>query len=495
MCATATDIPFGPLHDSLESRLRHLRLLGAVLVSALLLCMGRAAHGDDAVGSAAVPDGPAQVTVQDRTWDDGSVLMVRWLAPVDGLPVDHYLVYRLRTQPELESVRRDLLADALAKARKDATDAMLGEEWSGTPASLSRDVRQELRAAREEAAEQAREQFAAQWEAQQRSEQQWMLVTLQVPEDGLEAAVDLLNRGESYRVGVKAVRGGAESALIEAAEAGVPQRWPFDKQRRFVLLFLLIFGGAVVVYILIARSGKPLKVRKIAGLEAIDEAVGRATEMGRSVLFVPGIQDMNEIQTIAGITVLSRVAKVAAEYDAKVEVPTARSLVMTTARETVQAAFLAAGRPDAYNEDLIYYVTDEQFGYVAYLSGMMVREKPAACIYMGMFYAESLILAETGNAIGAIQVAGTAQPAQLPFFVAACDYTLIGEEFFAASAYLSGSPEELGSLKGQDVGKVVVAVIVIIGVAMVSLGTMLRGSATGEMLMDAVAYIQETVLR
>ena len=46
---------------------------------------------------------------------------------------------------------------------------------------------------------------------------------------------------------------------------------------------------------------------------------------------------------------------------------------------------------------------------------------------------ESLILAETGNTIGAIQVAGTAMPAQLPFFVAACDYTLIGEEFFAAS--------------------------------------------------------------
>ena len=127
---------------------------------------------------------------------------------------------------------------------------------------------------------------------------------------------------------------------------------------------------------------------------------------------------------------------------------------MVTARETVQEAFLAAGRPDAYNEDLIYYVTDEQFGYVAYLSGMMVREKPAACIYMGCFYAESLILAETGNSIGAIQAAGTAMPAQLPFFVAACDYTLIGEEFYAASAYLSESPAELGSLKGQDLAKV-----------------------------------------
>jgi hypothetical protein len=69
-----------------------------------------------------------------------------------------------------------------------------------------------------------------------------------------------------------------------------------------------------------------------------------------------------------------------------------------------------------------------------------------------------------GNGIGAIQIAGTAQPAQLPFFVAACDYTLIGEEFFAASAYLSGEPKQIGSLKGQDVGKLIVAAGIITGV-------------------------------
>ncbi len=242
---------------------------------------------------------------------------------------------------------------------------------------------------------------------------------------------------------------------------------PLDsrKDSRFwMLMVTIVLCGAVIFWIQRARKGKPIKVRKIAGLEAVDEAVGRATEMGRSVLFIPGIQDMNDIQTIAGLTVLSHVAKIAAEYDAKVEVPTSRALVMTTARETVQASFLAAGRPDAYNEDAIYYVTDEQFGYVAYLQGMMVREKPAACFYMGAFFAESLILAETGNSVGAIQVAGTAMPAQLPFFVAACDYTLIGEEFFAASAYLSGEPEQLGSLKGQDVGKIVVALGLIVGV-------------------------------
>jgi hypothetical protein len=94
----------------------------------------------------------------------------------------------------------------------------------------------------------------------------------------------------------------------------------------------------------------------------------------------------------------------------------------------------------------------------------MVRERPAATFYLGAFFAESLILAETGNSIGAIQISGTAMPAQLPFFVAACDYTLIGEELFAASAYLSQEPRMLGSLKGQDFGKLLAMLFIVAGV-------------------------------
>jgi len=314
----------------------------------------------------------------------------------------------------------------------------------------------------------------------------------------MKVVVDKLERGEPYFFRVRAVgTDGRESKPAETRKAVIPEREWFDGGRGWMAVITVLICGSVMYYISHARKGKDLKIRKIAGLEAVDEAVGRATEMGRSCLFIPGIQDMNDIQTIAGITILSRVAQVAAEYGAKVEVPTSRSLVMTTARETVQAAFLSAGRPDAFNEDDIYYVTDEQFGYVAYLSGMMVREKPAACFYMGSFFAESLILAETGNSIGAIQVAGTAQPAQLPFFVAACDYTLIGEEFFAASAYLSGDPDQLGSLKGQDVGKLIVGVLMIVGsliwaTANLSSLTALPGAEILESVKD---FLRNTVLQ
>ncbi|MSR18350.1 MAG: hypothetical protein EXS00_04125 [Phycisphaerales bacterium] len=270
--------------------------------------------------------------------------------------------------------------------------------------------------------------------------------------------------------------------------AATASSW-FDGDRAPLLGWLILLSMLVLASIAAARRGKKFPIRRIAGLVAVEEAVGRATEMGRPILFVPGVQDVDQMMTIAGLTVLSRVGKIAAEYDAQIEVPTARSLVMTAARETMQASYMSAGRSDSYNPDLVYYVTDEQFGYAAYVTGLMVRKKPATCFYMGQFFAESLIFAETGNAIGAIQIAGTAESSQLPFFVAACDYTLIGEEFFAASAYLSGEPDQLGSLRGQDLGKSAIGLLMIV-VVFVATAAAVTGVSG---LTDAAEWLRKLV--
>jgi hypothetical protein len=263
----------------------------------------------------------------------------------------------------------------------------------------------------------------------------------------------------------------ADTAMSVKTAAISPEREWINWNLRFVFLIGLVISLAVILYIETAKRGKEHFVRRIAGLEAVDDAIGRATEMGRPILYIPGIQDMDDVQTIAGLTILGRVASQIADYDTRIRMPVSRSLVMTAARETIKAAYQVAGRPDAYSDDMVSYVTDEQFGYVAAVDGIMVREKPATIFLLGAFFAESLILAETGNSIGAIQIAGTARPAQLPFFVAACDFTLIGEELFAASAYLSGEPKQLGSLKGQDVGKAIAMVAIVVGALSITLGT------------------------
>lgn len=265
-----------------------------------------------------------------------------------------------------------------------------------------------------------------------------------------------------------------DAAAVEAVETAsdTPEEEPytglFYLGRWNALLFVLLFSSAVIIYTKRAKRGEKLFIRKIPGLEAVEEAVGRATEMGRTVLFIPGLQELDEIQTIAGLTILNRVARITAEYETPIMVPVRYPLIYAGAQETVEQAYISVGRKDSYNQDMVRYVAGEQFAYTAHVNGWMVREKPAANIYMGAFFAESLLLAETGFSTGAIQIAGTAEVAQLPFFVTACDYTLIGEELYAASAYLSHEPLLLGGLKGQDLIKLFLIVMIVIGTIGVS---------------------------
>ena len=240
----------------------------------------------------------------------------------------------------------------------------------------------------------------------------------------------------------------------------------FVEGARLIFASIILVSITIYYYIDRASSGEDIYLRKIPGLKALEEAVGRATEMGKSVLFVPGIMDLDQVETITGLNLLGHVAEHTAKYETSLNVPVSKSIVMEAGRDICKESYLKAGRPDLYSDDMVHYISDEQFAYAAGVNGIMEREKPAACFYLGKFYAESLILAETGNSIGAIQIAGTGSPAQIPFFVTACDYTLIGEEFFTASAYLSNKPELVGSIKGQDIVKLLVMIAMVLTVVL-----------------------------
>ena len=65
---------------------------------------------------------------------------------------------------------------------------------------------------------------------------------------------------------------------------------------------------------------------------------------------------------------------------------------------------------------------------------------------------------------------------QLPFFVAACDYTLLGEEMYAASAYLDRDPQFVGSIKSEDLAKIAIIIFLILGVGIGTVGTIVAST-------------------
>jgi hypothetical protein len=228
------------------------------------------------------------------------------------------------------------------------------------------------------------------------------------------------------------------------------------------IFFTLLLVFFILFNIWRAKGKKDMYVRRIPGLNALDDAIGRATEMGRPVLMVPGIGELNAI-SVQAINIFAQVSKTAAQFGTPIRLCCANAAVYTLAQETIRDVYQGQGQIERYDTDSVRFVSDRQFAFAAGVSGMIHREQCAATFFLGEFFAESLIFAETANAVGAIQVAGSTQTVQTPFFIAACDYVLIGDEFYAASAYLTREPVLVGSLVGQDWAKILVALLILGG--------------------------------
>jgi len=259
----------------------------------------------------------------------------------------------------------------------------------------------------------------------------------------------------------------SEQRLLVDAGVVALQEWWYKFWLSRGMFFTCIFFITLGMYL--ARKGFVFTIRKIPGLDQIKEAVGRATEMGRPSMFCIGVSNMDHPETFAAMPILSHIAKIGAVLRNRLLIPVCAERTLTLQQTTYREACQATGELRSYNPSDVRFFPGGQVYFTAATMGYMLRERPAACFYFGYWEAESLLLSETGQVIGAMQIAGTSQLFQIPFFIAACDYVIIGEEFFAVSASLSHEPVLSGSLFGQDVVKLLLLLAIIFGTAAVSI--------------------------
>ena len=243
-----------------------------------------------------------------------------------------------------------------------------------------------------------------------------------------------------------------------------------------MILFAVALLGPTVYFILRARRGSKPKIRRIPGVDAIDEAIGRATEMGRPIVFTTGLTGLSPL-LYACLGILTHIGRRSARMGTRVIVPQSDYEVMPIVEEVMREAYRDEGKLDRFKSEEIRFLSTTQFAFASGYMGTVHRENAASCFMFGNFAAESLILAEAGQQVGAMQVAGTTDSEQVPYFITSCDYTLIGEEVYAAGAYLSQDPNQLGGLRGQDVAKMGVLATMFLGLAFALGVTLFRGDS------------------
>jgi hypothetical protein len=242
--------------------------------------------------------------------------------------------------------------------------------------------------------------------------------------------------------------------------------------RLFSLFIMLVIWVATVYIINEVKKGKTFEIRRVPGLDAIDEALGRCVETGRPVLATPSWRPLGSyaLPMMAGIAMVRHTCLRAAELDLPIIMPVGSADTYPLILKNYEQACIEAGKPEIYDPDNVVYMSGQQWAFSTGMFQLMMDNNVGACIMIGRWSAETLSVTTVGNRIGAFQIGGTGQFSNTSFFAITADYTLIGDELYAAAAYVSDDPEIKSFLNAQDVAKLIAAAIIIAGAVLGSLG-------------------------
>jgi hypothetical protein len=235
----------------------------------------------------------------------------------------------------------------------------------------------------------------------------------------------------------------------------------------FLLFFLLM-----TICIDRAKAGRRISLRSLPAFAALRELMDRAIESGRSPHFslgVKGIDGKDTVTTLAGLTMLEHVADRGAVGDVPPVVTVADPTLLPLAQDALRHAYTRRGRAERYDPSRVRLVAPEPTAYATGVMDIFEHEELAGNVMVGAFGDEYLLMGETAAKKGLSQIAGAADPQTLPFIFTTADENLVGEEIYAAGAYLYSWPEHIGSLLAQDWMRALIALIILIGVILKSL--------------------------
>jgi hypothetical protein len=218
-------------------------------------------------------------------------------------------------------------------------------------------------------------------------------------------------------------------------------------------------------------SRRKLRTRGIPGLEKLNGWIQEAARLNRPVFFSPGTGSVTFPDTLAALALLEYVAQRCAEHNVRIIVANADLNVQQVSEDIVKTAYAKAGKEGNLAHDAVRYISGRQFAFAAGVMGILRRERPAVNFFVGDFSAEALEIAEAGRTEAIAQFGGTSNVDQLPFFMATCDQTLIGEELYTAQGYLSSDPRAISNIVGPDAGKILAILVVLLGVLLATAGS------------------------
>jgi hypothetical protein len=238
------------------------------------------------------------------------------------------------------------------------------------------------------------------------------------------------------------------------------------------LLVLVLSGVLLWWFTDRQRKGARYAFRPIAAFDVLRGLIGRVAESGKRVhvsLGKAGIGGDQTASVSAGLVVLQFLADQGAAMSAPPTVTVADPSLLLVAQDVLYRAHARKGRVDRYRVTDVQLIAPDAAAYAAGAQDTIDDEGVMANVMVGYFGDEYLLMGEAGAQRNLAQVVGSNALDVQPFLVATSDKVLLGEELFAAGAYLTDRPEYAASLCLQDVLRVLIVVAILAGVVVKTL--------------------------
>jgi hypothetical protein len=244
----------------------------------------------------------------------------------------------------------------------------------------------------------------------------------------------------------------------------------------FIGLNILIVFAILQIALRFVEARIPLKLRRMKAFEKLGSAVERSVEAGERVHLSLGTGSLIGAESapgLAGLALLRRVASATTMSDKPVVVSAGDGAMAILAQDTLRSAYQQAGQPRQFAAASGRVLGLTPFSYAAGLPPVLASEDVSVHLLLGSFGAEGALAAHFGNRQQAFVLGGTDDVPSQALLYATTDHPLIGEEAFAAGAYLDIGPFHIASLRAQDVLRMVIIVGILVGTVLMTIGSFL----------------------
>ena len=236
-----------------------------------------------------------------------------------------------------------------------------------------------------------------------------------------------------------------------------------------VVLILLFLGW----FTRRAHKTTGFPFRPIVAFQTLRGLLGRTAESGKKVHLSMGSAGLGDEQTAAtaiGLAVLRHMADQGAAFGYSPIVTVADPVLMLVAQDILYRAYQRTGLGASYRSTDVRLIAPDATAYAVGAQQEINQETVAANVMVGHFGDEYLLMGEPGAQREIIQMVGSNTLEAQPLMMATSNRVLVGEELFAAGAYLTGRPAHIASLHVQDLVRVLLVIAIVVAVAIKTFG-------------------------